>query len=108
MMELEGKLIGTGAGSIKATLAEIRVFVLSRLQNIRAVLSANVEQARRELFNHVDRIVIRPVSPDGSQFFVAEGEWDLLGNYKGRPLMDAPGNLEMVAGARFERATFGL
>jgi site-specific DNA recombinase len=108
MKELEGKLLGTGPTSVKATIDEIRVFVLSRLQDIRRVLQSNIEQARMELFNHVDRIVMRPVLRGDDRFYVAEGEWDLLGNDKGRPLEAAPGNLEMVAGARFELATFGL
>jgi site-specific DNA recombinase len=97
--ELDGKLVGTGPGSVKATIDEIRDFVLSRLNDIRRVLHANIEQARMELFNHVDRIVMRPVQREDKRFYVAEGEWDLLGNDKGRPLEAAPGNLEMVAGA---------
>src|ERR1035437_4708583 len=43
------------------------------------------------------RIVMRPVLRDEDRFYVAEGEWDLLGNDKGRHLEAAPGNLEMVA-----------
>jgi site-specific DNA recombinase len=106
--ELDGKLVGTGPGSVKASIDEIRDFVLSRLKDIRRVLHANIEQARMELFNHVDRIVMRPVLRDDDRFYVAEGEWDLLGNNKGRPQGVAPGNLEMVAGVGFEPTTFGL
>ena len=100
--------MGTGPGSVKATIDEIRDFVLSRLKDIRRVLHANIEQARMELFNHVDRIVMRPVLRNDDRFYVAEGEWDLLGDDKGRPLEAAPGNLEMVAGVGFEPTTFGL
>jgi len=105
---LEEKLIGTGPGSLKATVDEIRAFVLFRLQDIRRILHANIEQARMELFNHVDRIVMHPILRDDDRFYVAEGDWDLIGNGKGRPLEAAPGNLEMVAGVGFEPTTFGL
>lgn len=52
-----------------------------------------------ELFNYVDRIVKRPSLQGDNRFYVAEGNWDLLGDNKGRPQRAAPGNLEMVAGA---------
>jgi site-specific DNA recombinase len=106
--ELEGKLSGTGPDSMKTAIEELRGFVLSRLHDIRHLLRANIEQARMELFNHVDRIVMRPVLEGNDRFYVAEGEWDLLGNGKGRPVEAAPGNLEMVAGVGFEPTTFGL
>ena len=100
--------MGTGPGSVRATVDEIRAFVLFRLRDIRRVLHGNIEQARMELFNHVDRIVMRPTLQGDDRFYVAEGEWDLLGNEKGRPVGAAPGNLEMVAGVGFEPTTFGL
>ena len=106
--ELEGKLMGTGPGSVRATVDEIRAFVLFRLRDIRRMLHANVEQARMELFNHVDRIVMHPILRGDNRFYMAEGEWDLIGNSTGRPLEVAPGNLEMVAGVGFEPTTFGL
>jgi hypothetical protein len=108
MKELEGKLLGTGPGSVKMTIDEIRVFVLSRLHDIRRVLQTNMEQARMELFNHIDPIVMRPALRGDDRFYVAEGEWDLLGNNKGRPVEAAPANLEIVAGVGFQPTTFGL
>jgi hypothetical protein len=106
--DLDGKLLGTGPGSVMTAIDEIRFFVLSRLHDIRRVLHTNIDQARMELFNHVDRIVMRPIVRDDGRFYVAEGEWDLIGNAKGRPQKAAPGNLEMVAGVGFEPTTFGL
>jgi site-specific DNA recombinase len=106
--ELDRKLLGAGPRSLKATIDEIRVFILSRLKDIRRVLHANIEQARMELFNHVDRIVMRPVGEGNDRFYSAEGDWNLLGHDKGRPEWAAPGNLEMVAGVGFEPTTFGL
>jgi len=56
---------------------------------------------------HVDRIVMRPVTAGDQKRYVAEGDWNLLGKYEGRPGA-ALRNLEMVAGVRFELTTFGL
>jgi hypothetical protein len=54
-----------------------------------------------------DRIVMRPTTGGDSKHYVAEGDWNLLGKYEGRPGA-ALRNLEMVAGVRFELTTFGL
>ena len=56
---------------------------------------------------HVDRIVMQPVTAGDQKRYVAEGDWNLLGKYEGRPGA-ALRNLEMVAGVRFELTTFGL
>jgi hypothetical protein len=36
-----------------------------------------------------------PVLCGDNRFYLAEGEWDQMGNDKGRPLKTAPGNLEI-------------
>ncbi len=56
---------------------------------------------------HVDKIVLRPVDK-AAKHFVAADEWSLIGNKMGPDHEPAPVKLRMVAGARFERATFGL
>ena len=56
---------------------------------------------------HIDRIVMRPTTGGDSKHYVAEGDWNLLGKYEGRPGA-ALRNLEMVPGVRFELTTFGL
>jgi hypothetical protein len=66
-----------------------------------------VQTARFELLKHVDRIVMRPIRAGDERRYVAEGDWNLLRKYEGRPAA-ALRNLEMVAGVRFELTTFGL
>jgi hypothetical protein len=77
---------------------------MNQLQDIRTVLGAHV-QAAGSSFD--DRIVMRPTTGGDSKHYVAEGDWNLLGKYEGRPGA-ALRNLEMVAGVRFELTTFGL
>jgi DNA invertase Pin-like site-specific DNA recombinase len=74
---------------------QIRTHVRNALQDISALLLKSPQLAKSKLAEHVDTIKLLP-QPDGT--YVAEGEWDLLGN-RG-PVM--------VAGAGFEPATFGL
>ena len=74
---------------------EIRTLVSGALTDIPKLLAKAPQLAKTKLAQHVDSIRLIP-QPDGT--YIAEGEWDLLGN-RG-PVM--------VAGAGFEPATFGL
>ena len=107
LSEVSRRLVSGGRGSIQAEISELRTFVHSRLADVRKLLCADVPRARTELARHVDRIVIRPVEVAGQRYYMATGGWDLLGRELG-PQDAAPPVLEMVAGARFELATFGL
>lgn len=55
-----------------------------------------------ELSKHVDQIVMRPVISGDQRHCVAEGDWNLIGKYEGRPGA-ALRNLEMVAGSGLNR-----
>jgi site-specific DNA recombinase len=110
--ELELKAIeqviwGSGPGSVKAAVEDVREFAKERLAVIREVLQNEVKSARFELSKHVDQIVMRAVCSGDQRHYVAEGDWKLAGKYEGRPGA-ALRNLEMVAGVRFELTTFGL
>jgi len=104
---IEKALLSSGPGSIKAAFEDLREFAKEQLKDIRSVLGAAPAAARMVLSKHVDRIVMRPVRNGEKRFYVAEGAWDLLGKYEGRPGA-ALRILEMVAGVRFELTTFGL
>jgi len=51
-----------------------------------------------QLFNHLDRIIMRPVLRGADKFYVAEGEWDLLGSEKGGPLRPPQGIFKWLRG----------
>ena len=74
---------------------EIRARILGAIQDIPALLAKAPELAKTKLTQHIDSIRLLP-QPDGT--YVAEGEWDLLGER----------GPEMVAGGGFEPPTFGL
>lgn len=104
---IEQILWGSGTGSVKAAINEVREFARERLGCIREVLKSEVTAARFELSKHIDQIVMRPVTNGDDRHYMAEGDWKLAGKYEGRP-GGALRNLEMVAGVRFELTTFGL
>jgi len=66
-------------GSKQAGMADMRQFVLTRLADIRGLLYADVGRARHELAQHIKEIVLRPTEKEGKRYYVASGEWDLLG-----------------------------
>ena len=76
--------------------AEIAKKVREALQDIPALFKVDPLLAKAKLAEHLDRITMY-LQSDGS--YLAEGKWDLLG------AGFAP---QMVAGAGFEPATFGL
>ena len=82
---IEQVLWGSGPGSIKAAIGEVREFATEQLQRIRGVLQSEVKAARFELSKHVDQIVMRPVARGDQKHYMAEGDWKLAGKYEGRP-----------------------
>ncbi len=76
--------------------SEITAEVVSALESIPVLFRKNPLLAKAKLAEHVERITMTP-QPDNS--YTVEGSWDLLG------AQFAP---QMVAGAGFEPATFGL
>jgi len=82
------------AGPVQST-EELRAFISNAIQDIPKLLAKSPKLAKAKLAEHIQTVRLHP-EPEGR--FLAEGEWDLLGN-RG-PVM--------VAGAGFEPATFGL
>ena len=93
--------------SMHADLTRLRVFVVAKLSDLRAVLRAGGQAARAALRNHLGEIVMRPVTEGNKRIYRVSSAWDYSGNLasNGRP-SDRP--FEMVAGAGFEPATSGL
>ena len=75
------KLLDAKPESLDAKLKDIRQFVVSRLADLRSLLNADVPTAKAEILQHVDKIDLVPVEVGGERFFMASGEWDLLGGY---------------------------
>ena len=88
---------------MKAGIEELRRFAHSRLGDVRRLLYSDVSRARQELARHVNEIVLRPEAKAGKRYYMASGQWNLI---EGKEFTG--GGLEMVAGAGFEPATFGL
>ena len=93
--ELQGLKAAVG-NQKELSSAQIAAEVRSALQDIPTLFKADPDRAKTKLGEHVERITMVP-QPDGT--YAVEGEWDLLG------AGFAP---QMVAGAGFEPATFGL
>jgi DNA invertase Pin-like site-specific DNA recombinase len=110
LCEISNQLLSDSPQSVDAELAEIRGYVTTRLADIRSLLAKNVPLARVELAKHVREIRMQPSTVGAERFYVAEGEWNLLGSFPGTGPTRQPSDwrVRMVAGAGFEPATFGL
>jgi site-specific DNA recombinase len=95
---------------IESRSGDIRKFVAAGLDNLREVLRKDTALARAEILKHTTEIIMTPQTKAQKPFYVAEGNWDLLGNDSGldRGRQCANWRPRMVAGVRFELTTFGL
>ena len=110
LCEISNQLLSDGPQSVEAELAEIHSYVTTRLADIRSLLAKNVPLARVELAKHVREIRMQASNVGEERFYVADGEWNLLGSLPGTGPTRQPSDwrVRMVAGAGFEPATFGL
>ena len=108
LRSLTERLVSGQPGSVQSSMENLRKFVHARLVNVRKLLYADVPQARAELARHVDSIALRPTEANGKRYYVATGNWNLVGRDLGSQDEAGLRQFEMVAGAGFEPATFGL
>ncbi len=66
--------MATDSRGLEARFQEIENFVKKRLQEIGALVAADVPRAKAELSKHCSEIVL---TPEGSTFRIA-GDWNLL------------------------------
>ena len=85
------RLAESNSSSIEVRLRDIRQFVVSKLSDLRKLLYSDAPTAKAEILRHVDRIVLDPMEANGERFFVASGDWDLLGGYPSRKSGGAAG-----------------
>jgi hypothetical protein len=111
--ELQGitdRLLSASPESIEARIGEMRTFVADGLDNLRDLLRKDTALARTELMKHTSEIRMTPHTDVKHRFYVAEGNWDLLGSdpVLARKRQYHDWRFRMVAGVRFELTTFGL
>jgi site-specific DNA recombinase len=111
--ELQGitdRLLSASPESIESRIEEIRKFVLDGLESLRDQLRKDPALARTELMKHTSEIRMTPHRDMKHRFYVAEGNWDLLGSdpILARTRQYSDWRIRMVAGVGFEPTTFGL
>jgi len=111
LRELSERLLAGGANSVDIHLSDIRDFILGKMGDLRALMAGDPAPARKELLKHVSEIRMMPQQvEDGKEYYVANGEWKLLGNEQDalRALEPVHREIRVVAGGGFEPPTFGL
>jgi DNA invertase Pin-like site-specific DNA recombinase len=83
LREITARLLSEETGSVEAQVADIRQFITERLQNLPELLAGNVAQARVELGKHIGEIRMIPRQVDREWYYLATGQWNLLGDYEG-------------------------
>jgi hypothetical protein len=117
LQAIADQLLSASPDSIESRIEEIRRFVTNRLNNLRDVLSKDAVLARTKILKHTNEITMTPQAGAGKPYYVAEGNWDLLGSDSGldrgrqlsdwRPRMvagvcNAPNTPSLVLPFRFE------
>jgi hypothetical protein len=93
------QLLSTEPDSISAEIRRIRQFVTGQLCDIRKLLHTDVLKAKLELEKHVKEIRMVPQPDEKKGYYVAEGEWNLLGGYGAGANLADP-HIGLVAGVR--------
>jgi hypothetical protein len=107
LRSLTDQLLSGERGSLQRDLADLRQFVHSRLSDVMKLLYSDVGRARAELAKHVSSITMCQTREGRDGFYIASGEWNLLGNEWPRA-GTVNQHFRMVAGGGFEPPTFGL
>jgi hypothetical protein len=89
--QISSRKLESSSDFFRTKLRDAREFVISRLGDLRTLLSGDVARAKAELLKHVQRIDLTPVLAAGERFYLAEGEWDLLGGFCDRKAVGAAG-----------------
>ena len=106
--DITRQILSAEPDSISAEIGRIRQFVTRQLGDIRQLLKVDIQKANAELEKHVTEIRMVPQVEGKKGFYVAEGEWNLLGGYGEDAGNSAPKRVWMVAGGGFEPPTLGL
>ena len=94
--EMTAKLLESRPDSLRGKLRDIRTFVVSRMQNLRAILNSDVAHVRAELAKHIEKITLTP----SGEHYIASGTW----NFVGRGSIGGAGGQNRTGYARLFRA----
>ncbi len=89
--QISARFLESRPDFFKAKLHDVKEFVSARLEDLQKLLARDVAIAKTELQKHVQRIDLMPVEAGGERFYLAEGEWDLLGGSTSRKSVGAAG-----------------
>jgi len=106
--DITHQLLSAEPDSVAAEVGCIRHFVSGQFGNLRDLIRTSVAKAKAELHKHVSEIRMLPQAEGKKGYYVAEGNWDLLGGYR----EDSGGlgipHFRMVAGDQFARNVLTL
>jgi hypothetical protein len=72
------KLLGSGPGSFRAKLEELREFAVSRLSKIRELLanSENIQEEHEALAEGIGQLTLEATNENGNRTYLARGKAD--------------------------------
>ena len=79
LREITDRTLSPGPESVGADLAEIRTFVTKSLRDLQGLLNQDKSAGRAWLAQYVSKIVMTPAGSGKNRYYVASGEWNLLG-----------------------------
>ena len=75
------QLLSTEPDSVAAEVGCVRLFVKGQVSTLRHLIRTDVRKAKEELEKHISKIRMVPQMTEKKGYYVAEGEWNLLGGY---------------------------
>jgi site-specific DNA recombinase len=88
--ELKGisnRLFSVSASSMDGHLEETRQFVTQRIRNLSRLLGSDIALAKSELQSHLGEVRMTPTEDRREWYYVAEGNWNLLGTGPNAPVL---------------------
>ena len=108
---ITNRLLSSTPDSIQTQIEEVRRLVEGGIQNLQSLFREESPAAKQELRRHLSAVLMFPLEDGEGWYYIAEGEWNLLGTDPHEPKMrvvPVEGRIRMVAGGGFEPPTFGL
>jgi DNA invertase Pin-like site-specific DNA recombinase len=108
---ITNRLLSSTPDSIQTQIEEVRRLVEGGIQNLQSLFREESPAAKQELRRHLSAILMFPLEDGEGWYYIAEGEWNLLGTDPYEPklrVVPLEGRIRMVAGGGFEPPTFGL